>query len=585
MTRLTRLVAVAIVPTLLFIVPADQGSAADDPAPTTYAAGESAQAQSEVPLTSSPTVKVAAVHFRPILGDVVGNRAALVDLATEAAQNGAKIIVLPEMATSGYSFFSRADIATVAETVPGPSSDALAAVADQFDAYIVFGMPEYRPNLDLYFNAAVLLNPEGDVELVYRKRNHLIESAYNAIVAQPIPTVDTPYGRLAITICSDMFYAQFPRAAAVQGTNILLAPANTGVEPEFFSLRTVENDFSMIVANRYGEEIAGAEPTSFTEDTFTIASPFAYNFNLGTRSMVVDDSGAVLAHLTAQEDAIGYADLPVQASRQFPVVRRPHMYTLLAQDTLESFTQQQFQLPAETTFATAAVDPGPSADPWSDALTAVQDADSEASTQGKDLRLAVLPADYFPTHDAAAFSSLQSFSQAEGVDILLGYAKTASDPPRSVLIASDGNTYEYKRSHKLRGENLSPALLGDDYLVVDRDYARVALMQDTDMVAPETVHVMSRMGVDVIAVNARIGHGGLSYMWQSRTADGSLHIVVSNSSQAEGVYHGGYQVFPGFTEQEGLVLADLDTGHVRPKRQARFFDYRSILQPCGQGNC
>lgn len=87
------------------------------------------------------TVKVATVHFEPEEGAVAANRADLVRLAKEAAREGAKIIVFPEMATSGYSFFSRAEIATVAETIPGPSTNALAAVADRYNAYIAFGMP------------------------------------------------------------------------------------------------------------------------------------------------------------------------------------------------------------------------------------------------------------------------------------------------------------------------------------------------------------------------------------------------------------------------------------------------------------
>jgi predicted amidohydrolase len=99
----------------------------------------------------------------------------MVALAREAAANGAKIIVLPEMATSGYSFFSRAEIAPVAETVPGPSTAALGAIADQYDAYIAFGMPQYVPSHNLYFNVAVLLGPDGQVVGTYRKRNNLLE--------------------------------------------------------------------------------------------------------------------------------------------------------------------------------------------------------------------------------------------------------------------------------------------------------------------------------------------------------------------------------------------------------------------------
>lgn len=531
------------------------------------------------------TVKIATIHFAPTEGDVAGNRAKMVEMATEAARNGAKIIVLPEMATSGYSFFSRAEISTVAETIPGPSSRALGAIADRYDAYIAFGMPQYVPSQNLYFNVAVLLNPQGEVAGVYRKRNHLLESSYNAITDAPMPTFDTPYGRLAIVICSDMFYSQFPRAAAVDGATLLLAPANVGIETEFVRLRAVENDVSMVVANRYGSGTAGSKPTAFTQDTFTIASPYAYDFNYGSRSVISNNRGEILADLSAHADDIGYGQLPVRQTRTFPVERKPGMYSLLAQDTLETYTQTQFQQPAATRFATAAVDPGPSAAPWAAALAGAEQARAAAAQAGQTLRLVVFPANYF-TVDEAGLASMERYAQDHEVDLLVHYPATAAAAPRSLLITSTGTNYPYVRTHRARGEAIPSPHLSSDYWVVDRDYARVALMQDVDMLPPETAHVLARMGVDVVAVNADMRSDVLSELWKSRTAD-YLHIAVANRSGVEGVYIGGYQVNPSFTENEGQVIRELDTSHIRKKPSARFFDYRSILRPCGRGsaNC
>lgn len=524
------------------------------------------------------TVKIATIHFAPTEGDVAGNRAKMVAMATEAAENGAKIIVFPEMATSGYSFFSRAEIAEVAETVPGASSRALGRIADRYDAYIAFGMPQYVPRENLYFNVAVLLDPTGAVAGVYRKRNHLLESSYNAITHAPVPTFDTPYGRLALVICSDMFYSQFPRAAAVDGTTLLLAPANVGIETDFVRLRTIENDFAMVVANRYGTGTAGSKPTAFTQETFTIPSPYAYDFNYGSRSIIATHQGQILAELSAHVDDIGYGVLPVRHTRTFPVERRPGMYALLAQDTLEDYTQTQFQQPAATRFAAAAVDPGPSATPWHAALAAAEQARVAAVEAGQTLRLVVFPANYF-TPDATGLADLRRYAREQDVDLLVHYPATATEAPRSLLITSTGTDFPYVRTHRARGESIPQELLSDDYWVVDRDYGRVALMQDVDMLAPETAHVLSRMGVDVVAVNADLVSDVLSTLWQSRTGD-YLHIVVANRSGVEGVYLGGYREQPSFTENEGRVLRTLDTAHVREKPQARFFDYRSILRPC-----
>ena len=523
-------------------------------------------------------VKVATVHFAPVEGDVARNRAKLVSLATQAAQNGAKIIVLPEMATSGYSFFSRREIAAVAEKIPGPSSDALARVANRYDAYIAFGMPQYVPAENLYFNVAVLLDPRGNVASIYRKRNHLLESSYNAQTYAPIPTINTPYGRLALVICSDMFYSQFPRSAAVAGTTLLLAPANVGVDADFVRLRAIENDFSMILSNRYGEGTAGSKPTAFTQDTFTIPSPFPYNFNFGSRSVITTNKGEVLADLSARSDAIGYGELSVRATRTFPVERKPGMYSLLAQDTLESYTQTQFQQPPATKFAVAAIDPGRTPTPWAAALDAAEQARVAAVAAGQTLRLVVLPANYL-TPDATGLTNAQNYARDKNVDLLLHYPATAADAPRSVLVTSTGTDYPYIRTHRARNEAIPPNRLSNNYWVIDRDYGRVALMQDVDMFPPETAHVLSRMGVDAVAVNADMRSDILSQLWQSRTGD-YLHIAVANKQGIEGVYLGGYQEFPSFTEQEGRVLREMNTAHIRKKPSARFFDYRQILSPC-----
>lgn len=239
--------------------------------------------------SGGPMVKVATIEFGPEEGNVAGNRAHMVALATEAGEHGAKMIVLPEMATSGYSFFSRAEIAHVAETVPGPSTEAMGEVARRFGAYIAFGMPEYEPKRDLYYNVAVLMGPEGNVVGKYRKRNNLLEASYNAEVYEPMPTFETPYGRIALAICSDIFYPQFAREAAVEGATVLLAPANTGLETRLAQVRTYENDMSLVVANRYGVGSAGTEPESFNQNTFTIPSPFRYEWEYEDQSMIMNE--------------------------------------------------------------------------------------------------------------------------------------------------------------------------------------------------------------------------------------------------------------------------------------------------------
>lgn len=534
-----------------------------------------------VPLATSGT-RVATVHFAPTLGNVLKNRERLVALTKEAAENGAQIVVHTEMATSGYAFFSREEISRVAETVPGPTTDALGQVAAQYGIYVVVGLPEVEPVTRRYYNSAVLIGPDGAILGTYHKRGNLLEASYNATEVEPVPTFDTPYGRLGIVICADMFYEIFPRLAAVAGAEILLAPANVGITSDFLRVRAFENDFAMIVANRYGVENAGSKPTRFSQESFTIPSPFPYDFSYDSRSLIVARNGSVLAEVSGQQDQIGYGTLPRSGKkRMFPVTRRPDLYQLIAQDTLESYTLRQFGLPTPTTFAAAAVDPPPDPNPWQASLAAAKNALAEARAQGWTLRLVVFPENFFPPVDPSGLSRLEEFSASNGVDLVLGIAET---PPQSLLITSDGDTMTYVRTHGAVGESIPVDKLANRFAVIDRDYARVALLQDMDVVAPETVLVMEKMGVDVLAVNADSPLPILPHVWSERTGD-YVHVVVANRQGLEGIYLGGYQATPSHKEGQGIVVLPMDTAHVRSKKEPRFFDPSPLLKPCGPDNC
>lgn len=531
--------------------------------------------------SAADTVKVATVQFGPVLGDVTGNRERLVSLSEQAAKNGAKIVVHTEMATSGYSFFSRQEISGSAETVPGKTTAALGAIAKQYQIYIAVGLPEYEPDTKLYYNSAVLVDPDGNVAGVYRKRNNLLEASYNAEDYGAIPVFETPYGKLGIVICADLFYAEFPREAAVAGADILLAPANVGVTAEFLQVRTYENDIAVIVANRYGKGLSGKKANYFNQQTFSIPSPFPYDFE-GAASYILTSSGVVLTTVSGAEDQIGYGELTVGTERKFPVVRRPELYSLIAQDTLEPYTFKQLGLPAATTFAAAAVDPGDSDTPWAAAATAVTQAIAAAKQQNLSLKLLVLPGNYFATADPTGIATLQTIATTNDLDIFLNLGATV--PPLSLLLTPEGETYTYKRTHRLLNSTIPADALSPYYWVVDRSYARVALMQDIDMLPPETSMVMAKLGVDVIAVNANSSLPILSALWQSRTGS-NAHIIVANGLAKEGIYRGGYVNTPPFVEADKLVILTLDTSAVRTKAVPRFMDPRQLLEACNGSNC
>lgn len=492
------------------------------------------------------TVKVASVHFGPKVGDVDGNLKRLVALTEEASRAGAKIVVHTEMATAGYSYFSREQIRAVAEPIPGKTTRLLGEVARRHHLFLAIGLPEIDPLTNRFYNTAVLIGPSGNVVGKYRKRSHLLESSWASIGEGPIPTFNTPYGRLAIVICADLFYPELARLASLSGADILLAPTNVGVDENLLKVRTFENSFSIVMANRHGTEEAGKPLDVFTQETFRIISPFPYKFDYeSNRSIIITASGQILSNINSQRDQIGYGELPIRPGKQYPVERRPQLYSLLGQDTLESYTFTQLGLPKAGTITVAAVDPG--ADVGSggmtNALATVRrlavDAKDRATAQGKELRLIVFPANSLTINETGFDTELFKALAGElKLDLVIGVKETSAGKhyASSFLFTKEGLVTKYRRVHRAAGERLET---GDSFVVVNRDYARIALLQGADIFAPESSRVLAKMGTDIIVISADDATPLMSGICRLRTGD-YVHVMLANHQGTEGVYAGGY---------------------------------------------
>jgi predicted amidohydrolase len=117
-------------------------------------------------------VIVAAIQYRPPKGEPEIAREALCTLVREALDSGARLVVCPEMSTTGYVWESADALRPYAERRSGRTAEALGALAAEYSARIVAGFVEVD-QAEL-FNSAMVLAPNGDVEAVYRK-NMLFE--------------------------------------------------------------------------------------------------------------------------------------------------------------------------------------------------------------------------------------------------------------------------------------------------------------------------------------------------------------------------------------------------------------------------
>jgi len=187
-------------------------------------------------LKSDGNVIQVALTQMACVDDVSQNLRRQVSLAERAAKEGAQIICTQEMFRSQYfcqvedhRFFKKA------ESIPGPSTDALGKVAKKYGAVIIASLFEKRAD-GLYHNTAAVIDADGSILGVYRKM-HIPDDPlyYEKFYFTPgdlgFKAFDTDAGRLGTLVCWDQWYPEGARLTALQGATILLYPTAIGWHP------------------------------------------------------------------------------------------------------------------------------------------------------------------------------------------------------------------------------------------------------------------------------------------------------------------------------------------------------------------
>ncbi|GLY77326.1 nitrilase family protein [Actinoallomurus iriomotensis] len=224
------------------------------------------------PAATSP-VTAAAIQFDPQVGveNKDRNLRRTLELVNEAADRGATLVVLPELAGTGYAFATREEAYAHAEEVPaGPTTRAWIALAQERGIHLVGGLVELDDDGVRLFDTAVLIGPDGLVGK-YRK-THLWER--EKLIFTPgdlgFPVFDTRIGRIGLLICWDIWFPETARLLAVQGADVICSANNwVWTPPPLFDeagrcmaayltmTASHVNNVAFVAANRVGEERGG----------------------------------------------------------------------------------------------------------------------------------------------------------------------------------------------------------------------------------------------------------------------------------------------------------------------------------------
>lgn len=264
--------------------------------------------------------KVAAIQFAPTWGGKPAKDQSLVRLARlviEAAQNGAQLIVCPELSVVGYSFMSPSEAEPLAEILlpqpndeqpPDTSVQVFSKLAHKLGVHIAWGLIEKDGGTGNLFNTQVLSCPDWSYE-AYRKVNLWGNDILWASEGRANPPVRTCLlggvsKKIGLLICRDVrdkkdehwdsFYQK-------GDADIVVFSANWGDGgfPATAWMDFVEdNSATLIVANRYGEE--GSKPNKFGGGGSCIVS---------TESNRDHPNGVYCDGLLFNQDCIVYADV------------------------------------------------------------------------------------------------------------------------------------------------------------------------------------------------------------------------------------------------------------------------------------
>jgi N-carbamoylputrescine amidase len=236
----------------------------------------------------------------------------------EAATQGAELVLLQELHASLY-FCQTEDTNAfdLAETIPGPTSNALGELAKELGIVIVASLFEKRAT-GLYHNTAIVLDTDGSIAGKYRKM-HIPDdpSYYEKFYFTPgdlgFTPVKTSIGKLGVLVCWDQWYPEAARLMAMAGAEILLYPTAIGwdlndtQEEQQRQLdawvtiqrsHAIANHLPVLSANRTGFE---ADPSDVT-----CGSQFWGN------SFIADGQGILLKQASANEETVLVSDINLQ---------------------------------------------------------------------------------------------------------------------------------------------------------------------------------------------------------------------------------------------------------------------------------
>ncbi len=280
-------------------------------------------------------IKVAAIQMR-MNEDKTANVAKAESMVRQAAENGAQVILIPEL-FEGYYFCKDMDNKYFSWAQPRESNPLIlrfSMLAKELG--VVLPLSYFEKAGEQYFNSLVMIDSDGTVMENYRKTHIPDGPGYEEkFYFEPGDTGfkvwKTAFGNVGVGICWDQWFPETARCLTLMGADMIFYPTAIGSEPEIgvdsaLHWQRVQmghsaaNIIPVIAANRIGEEIGDSCTLTFYGSSF-----------------ITDHTGEKVAVASRDKEEILYSEFDVEMNREHRHYwglirdRRPECYARITQ--------------------------------------------------------------------------------------------------------------------------------------------------------------------------------------------------------------------------------------------------------------
>ncbi len=167
-------------------------------------------------------ISAAAVQMNCVLGNKQKNIEMASSLVLKASEQGAKLVVLPELFNTGYRVEER-DL-ELSEKIPGETTEWMKKISRTNNLFIVGAILERSDQKGIVYDTAVVVGPMGILG-TYRKIHLWDQENLRFTKGQEFPVIDLGFARLGVQICYEIGFPEGVRILSLKGADIVAFPS------------------------------------------------------------------------------------------------------------------------------------------------------------------------------------------------------------------------------------------------------------------------------------------------------------------------------------------------------------------------